>query len=117
MNPTTVRLYDINEGRIVTRFLDMCVTKGILIHSYIQHCALFNGNLNTDSASAASIFNAVFQENGVSWEHCIGVSVDNTSVNLGKRNSILTLVREKIPATYFMGVSLSHYAQHLYEGF
>ena len=46
---------------------------------------------------------AVLLENGVSWEHCVGVSVDNTSVNLGRRNSIFTRIREKNPATYFMG--------------
>ena len=28
MNPMTVRLYDVNRGRIVTRFLDMCLTTG-----------------------------------------------------------------------------------------
>lgn len=28
MNPMTVRLYDANHGKIVTRFLDMCLTKG-----------------------------------------------------------------------------------------
>ena len=28
MNPMTVRLYDTNIGRIATRFLDMCLTKG-----------------------------------------------------------------------------------------
>ena len=28
MNPMTVRLYDVNQGKIVTRFLDMCLTKG-----------------------------------------------------------------------------------------
>ena len=28
MNPMTVRLYDINDGKIATRFLDMCLTKG-----------------------------------------------------------------------------------------
>ena len=48
---------------------------------------------------------SVFKENGILWEHCIGVSVDNTSVNLGKRNSILTRVREKNATTYFMGCS------------
>ena len=35
--------------------------------------------------------------------NCVGVSVDNTSVNLGKRNSILTRVLVKNPTIYFMG--------------
>ena len=41
--------------------------------------------------------------NGISWDNCIGVSVDNTSVNLGKRNSIMTRVKQKNAASYFMG--------------
>ena len=59
-----------------------------------------------DSATAAAIFakmDEVLQDNEVKWRNCIGVSVDNTSVNLGKRNSILTRVKEKNPAIYFMG--------------
>ena len=28
MNPMTVRLYDVNNGKVVTQFLDMCLTKG-----------------------------------------------------------------------------------------
>ena len=28
MNPLTVCLYDVNMGRIVTRFLDICLTTG-----------------------------------------------------------------------------------------
>ncbi len=30
MNPMTVRLYDAGDGGIVTRFLDMCLTSGLL---------------------------------------------------------------------------------------
>ena len=59
-----------------------------------------------DSTTAAAIFakmDEVLQDNEVKWRNCIGVSVDNTSVNLGKRNSILTRVKEKNPAIYFMG--------------
>ena len=35
MNPMTIRLYDVDQGHIVTRFLDMCLTTGI-IHAYIH---------------------------------------------------------------------------------
>ena len=62
--------------------------------------------IGTESATAASIFekmDVILQENGISWSNCVGVSVDNTSVNLGKRNSILTQVHQKNPAVYFMG--------------
>lgn len=62
--------------------------------------------LGRDSATAATIFtkmDEVFQQNNLEWSNCIGVSVDNTSVNLGKNNSILTRVKERNPASYFMG--------------
>lgn len=47
--------------------------------------------------------NEVLQTNEISWANCVGVSVDNTSVNLGKRNSNYTRVMEQNPAVYFMG--------------
>lgn len=28
MNPMTVRIYDVTRGKVVTQFLDMCLTKG-----------------------------------------------------------------------------------------
>lgn len=58
------------------------------------------------AASAESIFSKMdeaLQSNGVSWQNCVGVGVDNTSVNLGKRNSIMTRVVQKNPAAFFMG--------------
>lgn len=36
MNPMTVRIYDVTRSKVVTQFLDMCLTKGInLIAIYI----------------------------------------------------------------------------------
>ena len=75
---------------VVTQLLVMCLTKG----KYTQ------------SATAAAIFdkmNDVLQTNQISWTNCVGASVDNTSVNLGKRNSIFTRVKEKNSNVYFMG--------------
>ena len=37
------------------------------------------------------------------WMNCVGLSVDNTSVNIGKRHSIKTLVLAENPAIYVMG--------------
>ena len=88
MNPVTVKIFDVNSGKIESSFLDMCATKG------------------TDSATAAAIFNSindVVTSNNIPWSNCVGFGVDNTSVNLGKRNSIYTRVMEKNPACYFMG--------------
>ena len=88
MNPVTVRIFDINSGKVESRFLDMCATKG------------------TDSATAAAIFNKideVVMSCNISWSNCVGFGVDNTSVNVGIRNSIYTRVIQKNPACYFMG--------------
>ena len=55
------------------------------------------------SATAESIFlkiDEVFQNNHIPWSNCVGFSVDNTSVNLGKKNSIYTRAN---PSIYFMG--------------
>ena len=45
----------------------------------------------------------VLKEDCIPWVNCVGVSVDNTSVNLGKNNSLFTRITEKNPAAYFMG--------------
>ena len=59
-----------------------------------------------NSGTAECIFskmNEVLEGCGVSWDNCVGVGVDNTSVNLGKRNSIMTRVLQKNSSIYFMG--------------
>jgi hypothetical protein len=39
----------------------------------------------------------------VSWVNCVSIGVDNTSVNMGCRNSIKTRIVQKNPAVYVMG--------------
>ena len=88
MNPVTVRIFDIGLGEVESRFLDMCATKG------------------TDSATAAAIFNkvdGVVTSHNIPWSNCVGFGVDNTSLNVGIRNSIYSRVILKNPACYFMG--------------
>ena len=66
----------------------MCATKG------------------TDSATAAAIFNKideVVMSHNIPWSNCVGFGVDNTSVNVGIKNSIYTKVIQKNPVCYFMG--------------
>ncbi len=58
------------------------------------------------SGTAASIFTKmddVLQSNHIPWANCVGAGVDNTSVNLGRSNSIRTRVLQQNPSTYFMG--------------
>ena len=88
INPVTVRLFDPDQGRVSTMYLDMCLTSG------------------TDSATAASIFEAMdvaLQSREIPWVNCVGLSVDNTSVNMGKHNSIQTQATQKNPSIYMMG--------------
>ena len=88
MNPVTVRIFDPDQGHVSTRFLDMCLTSG------------------TGSATAASIFEAMdgaLQSREIPWGNCVGISVDNTSVNMGKHNSILTRATQKNKSIYMMG--------------
>ena len=83
MNPLTVQIFTF--GGVSTQQLDMCMTRG---------------------STAADIFgkmDQVLQQHGVYWENCVSVGVDNASVNLGKRNSIMTRAKEKNPAIFFSG--------------
>ena len=88
MNPLTVRIFDINRGKVDTRFLDMCTTRGV------------------DAATAEAIFskmNEVLESHNIPWNNCVGVGVDNASVNIGRRNSIMTRVHHVNPTVYSMG--------------
>jgi len=80
-NPLTVKIFYVNTGRVESRFLDMCATKG------------------TDPATAASILQKIddmLSLHGISWTKCVGFGVDNTNVNLGSRISIMTRVKHSI---------------------
>lgn len=65
MNPATVRIYDINENCIVTRFLDMCPS---------------------GSSTAAALYTVLnsrlveLLQSSSPWSMCTSVGVDNTSV-------------------------------------
>lgn len=84
--------------------LAMNVNMCVLLQMYHAWTHLFHSG--TNAATAESIFgkvNEVLRENEIPWANCVGASVDNTSVNLGKRNSIFTRAMEQNPAIYFMG--------------
>ena len=85
MNPLSVRLFDNLCGIVCTRLLDMCMSS---------------------SATANSIFsklNEAFSHRGISWQNCVGISLDNTSVNMGCHNSISTKVQSANSSIYIMG--------------
>lgn len=88
MNPISVRLYDVNSAKIVHRFLDMGCTTGV------------------HAATAAILFDKldrVLSENEIPWHNCVSFGVDNTSVNIGRNNSIMTRALEKNSNISFMG--------------
>jgi hypothetical protein len=86
MNPLTVRIYDVNQRKVCCKFLDMCVS---------------------DTSTADGIFGAIDKaitnKHHIPWSNCVGFGVDNTSVNVGRHNSIMTRVLAKNDQVYFMG--------------
>ena len=88
MNPTTVRIYDVDRNKVVTRFLDMCTST---------------------TATAEGIYGALdsklvqFLGCANPWSMCTSIGVDNTSVNIGIRDSLMTRILQCNPAIYFNG--------------
>lgn len=85
MNPLTVRIFELDSGCIGTRFLDMCLSS---------------------SSTAEGIFdvlNTALESRGISWKNCVSLGVDNTSVNVGRHNSIMTRVLQKEQSIYVLG--------------
>ena len=88
LNPLTVKIFDATNRQVCTGLLDMCTTSG-------PNCG-----------TALAIFNkinSVLEQYNIPWERCVSFGVDNTSVNLGKHHSIMTLVHGKNSECYFMG--------------
>ena len=83
MNPLTVRTF--TADGVSTQLLDMCMTRG------------------STSEDIFRKMDETLEKYGISWDNCISVGVDNTSVNLGKRKSVMTKVLERNPAVFFNG--------------
>ena len=90
--PLTVRIFDINLEKVKTSLLDMCVSKGGTAEE-----------LFTTIDNCMSAF-------GIPWDNCVAVGVDNTSVNMGKNNSIKTRVHEKKQRCILQWLSVSYCA-------
>lgn len=85
MNPLTVQIYDVNLKRVKTSLLDMCLSSGSTAEKPFQG------------------INDCLAGHRIPWENCVAFSVDNTNVNMGKNNSILTRVKQQNPSVYFNG--------------
>ena len=80
MLPITVRIFDVNHSRIMTKFFDMNLVSG------------------RSSGTAAAMFDSVdaqFTKHGIAWENVSGLGVDNTNANIGNHNSLKTRVLKK----------------------
>ena len=91
MNPITVRVYDINHSRIVTSFLDMCPTSSTTAE------AIFT-SMDRRLCELLEVENPLL--------NCTSVGVDNTSVNIGVRNSLKTQHTSPKCINFFQRMSL-----------
>ena len=92
--------------------LKLCIRQLCIIIIKLTHACIailisqkYN-NLGPQCGTAESIFskmNEVMETHHIPWTNCVGIGVDNTSVNLGKNNSIMTRVRQENSSSYFMG--------------
>ena len=89
MNPVAVKYFDVQRQKVVFNLLDMCTTSG------------------ENAATAEFItlaINDVMEKHCLSWTNVVAISINNTSVNFGRRSCILTrLQREFCPHLYGMG--------------
>lgn len=88
LNPLTVRIFDSATNKVTTQLLDMCTTTG-------RNCGT--------ASEIYSKINSVLNQLNIPWSNCVGFGVDNTSVNVGLRHSIMTLVKQENKNCYFMG--------------
>ena len=85
LNPIVIRLFDNSKARVLSQLLKMGASKESTAE------ALFN---NIDN---------VLEINDISWQNCVALSVDNTAVNIGKRNSIKMRVLKMNPNIFVNG--------------
>jgi hypothetical protein len=83
--PMTIRIWDTASGLVKTRFLEMCLVK---------------------DGTAEGIFGELdkeFVKMNIPYANCVGLSVDNASVNVGRLKSLKTLMLKKNPALFTLG--------------
>ncbi len=74
LNPLTVKIFDVSRKQVITHLLDMCTTSG-------RECGT--------SVAIFSKIDSVLDRFSIPWSNCVGFGVDNTSVNLGVRHSVI----------------------------
>ena len=98
MSAVSVHIFDINRSNTVQcKFYDMCVTTG------------------EDSGKSASLFGAIdspLKRDGLDWDNFVSIGLDNTSTNMGYKNSIKSRILHKNLSVFVAGCSchLAHLA-------
>ena len=87
LNPLLIRLFDNDLGYVHVQLLDMCCSKSGTVVILFEN-----------------ISNAL-RSNEIHWSNCAGLSLGNTSVNLGRHNSIKTQEQEVNNSIYINGCS------------
>ena len=82
VNPVTVRMFDTTHNIVSIWFLDMCMCSYPLLGEFLPS-----------------------SKHDISWANCVGLSIDNTSVHLGFRDSMKTQIVLNNPAVYVMRYS------------
>ena len=85
MNSSLFRLFDKDLGYVHVQLLPMCCTK-----------------FGTAKILFENISDAL-RSNEIDWSNCLGLCLNNTSVNLGRHNSIKTRVQEVNNSIYING--------------
>lgn len=88
MNPISVRVYDVERSKVVTKFLHMCPSTDGRAET------LFS-NIDCKLSELLNLSNP--------WVMCTALGVDNTSVNIGVRNSIKSRLLQRNKAIYVNG--------------
>ena len=85
MYSLTVRIWDVNEGRVSGCFVKVCTTAdGTAQEQY-------------------ELIESFLKEESLRWDHCVGLSVDNAAVNMGIHSGLKSLIEKKNPSMYTMG--------------
>ena len=93
----TVRLFDANFNRVMTKFFDMSLIDG------------------TDASTVEAMFQSVdnqLSNHDISWGYCLAIGLDNTNVNIGDHNSIKSRANERTEVLSSLVVPAIYYIMH-----
>ena len=85
LNPLLVKLFENDLGCVHVQLLGICCSKS-----------------GTAEILFENMSNAL-RSNEIDWSNCVGQSLDNTSVNLGRHNSVKKRVQEVNKSIYING--------------